>query len=50
MEVLTDEEKRKLSRKMLEKNGYSDEEIAKIIKLSFGDKKDSNKGTNANQN
>ncbi len=32
-------EKRQLAKKMLKRNGYSDEEIAKILRLSF-DKKE----------
>lgn len=37
---MNDKEKRELATKMLKRNDYSDEEIEKILKHAFGDKKD----------
>lgn len=36
---MTKKEKRELATKMLKKNGYSDEEIAEILRFAFDGKK-----------
>lgn len=42
------EERDELARVMLERNGYSDEEIESILRYAFGDKKETTDDDNQN--